>query len=169
LGAEIIAFKASGFPDLENALNHAAANNSGLPHKNQEPQMNEKRNVQIVQLMYAAIEKRDIQNLLTMVSDEVDWQTFGPSKIAHAGPHRGRDQVRRFFATMAETLDITQFEPREFIAQGDNVVVLGNYAGRVKATGRQYASEWAHMFALRHGKVIQFREYADTANLAAAY
>lgn len=25
LGAEIIAFKASGFPDLENALNHAAA------------------------------------------------------------------------------------------------------------------------------------------------
>jgi DNA-binding NtrC family response regulator len=32
LGTEIIAFKSSGFPDLENALNHAAANKSRLPH-----------------------------------------------------------------------------------------------------------------------------------------
>jgi hypothetical protein len=65
--------------------------------------MNEIRNVQIVQQIYAAFEKRDIQNLLTMVSDGVDWQTFGPDKIAHAGPHRGRDQVRRFFATIADS------------------------------------------------------------------
>lgn len=131
--------------------------------------MNEMRNVPLVQQMYAAFGKRDIQTLLTLVSDEIDWQILGPPKIAHAGPHRGRDQVRRFFATIAETLEITQFEPREFISQGDKVVVLGYYGGRVKATGRQYASEWAHVFTLRDGKVVKFREYADTANLAAAY
>jgi ketosteroid isomerase-like protein len=131
--------------------------------------MNEMRNIQIIQQMYAAFGKRDIQSLLTLLSEGIDWQTFGPSKIAHAGPHRGRDQVRRFFATVAETLDIQQFEPREFIAQGDKVVVLGYYAGRVKATGRQYASEWAHVFTLHDNKVARFREYADTANLAAAY
>lgn len=131
--------------------------------------MNEMRNVQIVQQIYAAFGKREVQTLLTFLSDEIDWQLLGPPKIAHAGPHRGRDQVRRFFATVAETLEITQFEPREFIAQSDKVVALGYYAGRVKSTGRQYASEWAHVFTLREGKVIKFREYADTANLAAAY
>ena len=131
--------------------------------------MNEMRNVQIVQQIYAAFGKREVQTLLTFLSDEIDWQLLGPPKIAHAGPHRGRDHVRRFFATVAETLEITQFEPREFIAQSDKVVALGYYAGRVKSTGRQYASEWAHVFTLREGKVIKFREYADTANLAAAY
>lgn len=131
--------------------------------------MNEMRNVQIVQQIYAAFGKREVQTLLTFLSDEIDWQLLGPPKIAHAGPHRGRDQVRRFFATVAETLEITQFEPREFITQDDKVVALGYYAGRVKSTGRQYASEWAHVFTLREGKVIKFREYADTANLAAAY
>lgn len=131
--------------------------------------MNEMRNVQIVQQIYAAFGKREVQTLLTFLSDEIDWQLLGPPNIAHAGPHRGRDQVRRFFATVAETLEITQFEPREFIAQSDKVVALGYYAGRVKSTGRQYASEWAHVFTLREGKVIKFREYADTANLAAAY
>ncbi len=131
--------------------------------------MSESKNVQTVQQIYAAFEKRDIQALLAAVADDVDWQLLGPAKIAHAGPHHGRDQVRRFFATVAETLNIEQFDTREFIAQGDNVVALGYYAGRVKSTGRQYASEWAHVFTLRHGKIIKFREYADTANLAAAY
>jgi len=28
------------------------------------------------------------------------------------------------------------FEPQEFVAQGDTVVVLGREAGRVKSTGR---------------------------------
>lgn len=131
--------------------------------------MNESNNVQVVQQLYAAFGKRDIQTLLAAVADGVDWQLLGPAKIAHAGPHHGRDQVRRFFATVAETLHVEQFEPHDFIAQGDNVVALGYYAGNVKSTGRQYASEWAHVFTLRHGKVIKFREYADTANLAAAY
>lgn len=131
--------------------------------------MNEMSNVQIVQQMYAAFEKRDVQTLLMLLSDEIDWRLLGPPKIAHAGPHHGREQVRRFFATVAETLDIQRFEPREFIAQDEKVVALGYYAGRVKVTGRQYASEWVHVFTLRDGKVIKFREYADTANLVAAY
>lgn len=131
--------------------------------------MSEMMNVQIVQQIYAAFGKRDMQALLTLLSNEIDWQLLGPPKIAHAGPHHGRDQVRRFFATVAETLDIQQFAPREFIAQGDKVVALGYYAGRVKVTGREYASEWVHVFTLRDGKVIKFREYTDTANLVAAY
>ena len=131
--------------------------------------MSENKNVQIVQHLYAAFAKRDIQTLLAALADDVDWQLLGPAKIPHAGPHHGRDQVRRFFATVAETLQVEQFEPRDFIAQGDNVVALGYYTGRVKSTGRQYASEWAHVFTLRNGKVTKFREYADTANLAAAY
>lgn len=131
--------------------------------------MKEAGNIHIVQQMFMAFEKRDIQSILTAVADDVDWQVLGPAQIAHAGPHRGRDQVRRFFATVAETLAIEQLEPREFIAQDDKVVVLGFYAGRVKTTGRKYASEWAMVFTLRDGKVVKFREYTDTANLAAAY
>ncbi len=131
--------------------------------------MNEQQNTQTVQQMYAAFGRGDVQFILSVIADDVDWQTLGPTKIKHAGPHRGRDGVGKFFKTVAETVDIQQFEPREFIAQGDKVVALGYYKGRVKATGRGYETEWAMAFTFRNGKIAKFREYADTANLEAAY
>jgi ketosteroid isomerase-like protein len=65
-----------------------------------------------------------------------------------------------------ETLE---FEPREFIAQGDKVVSLGHYRWRVKTTGREFSSDFAHVFTVRDGKIVSFQEYTDTASAARAY
>ena len=62
-----------------------------------------------------------------------------------------------------------QYAPREFIAQGDKVVVLGQERFRVKATGRSVENEWAHGWTLREGRAARFYEYNDTAALAAGY
>ncbi len=40
---------------------------------------------------------------------------------------------------------------------------------RVKATGRSYETEWAHVFTLREGKIVEFREFADSAAVAEAF
>ena len=39
---------------------------------------------------------------------------------------------------------------------------------RIKATGKTEESEFAHVHTLQGGRVIRFREYADTAAAVAA-
>jgi ketosteroid isomerase-like protein len=130
--------------------------------------MSAQENIQKVQQMYAAFGKGDLPTLLNSVADNVDWQVLGPSVIPQSGPHRGRKEVEKFFGKVAESYDFQKFEPREFIAQDDKVVCLGYYSATMKKTGKFAEAEWAMVFTLRDGKVVKFREYTDTAALAAA-
>ena len=40
--------------------------------------------------------------------------------------------------------------PREFIAQGDKVVVLGHGAWTTRDTGRDFESDWVHVFTVEN-------------------
>ena len=64
---------------------------------------------------------------------------------------------------------MTAFEIREFIAQGDSVVVLGFDESLVKSTGRTYHNEWVHVWAVQDGQLASVRTYNDTAAAAAAF
>ena len=48
-------------------------------------------------------------------------------------------------------------------------VSLGSYQWHVKETGRDYASDFVHIFTIRDGKIAGFREHFDSAVVAAAY
>ena len=132
--------------------------------------MAEQDNVSVVREAYAAFQRGDIPGLLEMLSEDIDWWTPGtPGQIPYAGRLRGRDAVKGFFGRLAETEEITHFEPGEFIAQGDKVVVTGNYRGRTRPAGRDYDLDWLHVFTVRDGRIAAFREYVDTAALAEAH
>lgn len=64
--------------------------------------------------------------------------------------------------------EFEQFESREFIAQGDKVVVLVFERPRLKATGRVVDNEYVQVFTLNDGKVVQWCVYEDTAPFIAA-
>lgn len=131
--------------------------------------MAEHDNVRIVREGYEAFGRGDIAGLLDRVTDDVEWISAGSSEIPYAGRFRGRDRVREFFTTLAANVDFQTFEPREFIAQGDTVVVLGHEVARAKSTTRQMSGEWAMVFRMRDGKIARFQEYSDTENAAAAF
>jgi len=132
--------------------------------------MNEQQNVKLVQEAYAAFKRGDIASVLNAMADDVSWFLPGPKDVVpFVGQRRGRQQVAEFFSKMAELQDVEQFEPREFIAQGDIVVALGHYRWRVKATSRSFESDWAHAFTIRNGKVVNFHEYYDTNAGVEAY
>jgi len=65
-------------------------------------------------------------------------------------------------------LEFEQFAPREFIAQGDIVVVLVFVRVRSKATGRTVDNDYVHVYTVRYGKIVQFCVYEDTAPIIAA-
>ncbi|MBI2885234.1 MAG: nuclear transport factor 2 family protein [Candidatus Omnitrophica bacterium] len=131
--------------------------------------MSEPKNVQIVQQIYAAFGRGDIPSVLAALSDDIEWQVTGPAEVAYAGARRGRPQVLEFFTALGQTVDVERFEPQQFIAQEDTVVVLGVERLKIKATGRAAENSWVMVFTLREGRVVRFREYDDTASVAAAF
>jgi ketosteroid isomerase-like protein len=59
--------------------------------------------------------------------------------------------------------------PREIIGSPNFVTVLGHSTGSLMPSGGRFDDEWAHMFRIRNGKVIEFREYLNTHALVQAY
>ncbi len=131
--------------------------------------MSEQQNTKAVQDVYAAFGRGDIDSLINFLADDVEWIVPGEGLIPQAGTFHGKEAVRAFFKKLPEAVDFEQFEPRTFVAQGDNVIALGSYSGKAKPGGGSIAAEWAMAFGFRGGKIASFREYTDTASIATAY
>ena len=122
-----------------------------------------------MQQAYQSVKAGDFQSFLNALGEDVQWQLPDMENVPFAGTWRGREEVGRFFTTVAQAQDVIEFEPEDFIAQGDKVVVLGRFSSRVKSTGRVSASAWGHVWAVKDGKVTHFREYVDTAAVSRAH
>jgi ketosteroid isomerase-like protein len=131
--------------------------------------MNEETNTQIVQSGYEKFGSGDIEGLLGLFSDDIEWTIPDIENAPFAGTRSGKKAVGEFFSQLNEAEEITRFEPLEFIAERDKVVVLGYSASTVRATGRSYETDWVHVFHLRDGKVVEFQEFFDNAAATKAF
>ena len=133
--------------------------------------MSETQNVQVVKDAFAAFVRGDIKGVLALVDDNVDWHGVkGADAVApHGGRRYGRAAVEDFFVKVGESTTFSRFEPKEFVAQGDQVVAIGDYAAAVKNTGGSVACDWVMVFTIRNGKIARFREFTDSAQLVKAY
>jgi ketosteroid isomerase-like protein len=131
--------------------------------------MDEQANTDLVQRAYQNFKAGDIQSFLNVLAEDVQWQLPEMANVPFGGTWQGRRQVGQFFSKMAEVQDVVEFEPEEFIAQGDKVVVLGRFTMRIKATGRDSCSAWAHVWTLQGKVVSSVREYVDTLAVSRAH
>jgi ketosteroid isomerase-like protein len=130
--------------------------------------MSVQENVQIVKDAYAAFGRGDIQGLLALLVEDIEWISPGGA-LPPADTYRGPAAVAGFFQKLSETVEFSSFEPREFVAEGDRVLVVGFDSWRAKATNRTFEGHWVMAFTVRNGKVTNVREYIDTLVLARGF
>ncbi len=123
-------------------------------------------NVQIVKDFFAAIGRGDKQGLLALSAEDIEWIIPGEDWPL-AGTHRGHAGLADLLQKASEMVE-TSTEPREFVAQGDRVLVVGFATGRIKATNRTFEDHWVFAITVRNGKLTNIREYIDTQALARA-
>jgi uncharacterized protein len=117
----------------------------------------------VVQQAYEAFGRGDVPAILKLVAEEVDWELIGPASLAYARKRRNHKEVADFFAAIPRADDIHAFEPREFIAAGEHVTVLGWESATALDTGKKFESEWVHVFTVKKGKVTRWRGVFNTA------
>jgi ketosteroid isomerase-like protein len=120
-----------------------------------------------VREFYDAFGAGDVEAVLNTLADGVEWNM--PGQTPFAGPRRGRDQIRDFFAVLNRVARIDRFDAEEFIGQGDRVVALGSERITVRATGDHAEQRWAHLLTLADGRIARIDFFEDTAALAAVF
>jgi ketosteroid isomerase-like protein len=125
--------------------------------------MDAQQNKQLVQEAYRLFLKGDIQGVIERCHDDAEWASPESDYIPFAGMFRGKQGVAEFFSKLGANAHPVRFEPQEFIAEGDKVVVLGQATWQAKTTGRSFDTPFTHVFTMRDGKMARFEAYADTA------
>jgi ketosteroid isomerase-like protein len=127
--------------------------------------MSTQENVETVKKFFAAIGRGDKPGLLALSSEDIEWIIPGEDWPL-AGTYRGHAGLEDLLqkSGMLET----STEPREFIAQGDRVLVVGFASGKIIATNKTFEDDWVFAITVRNGKLTNIREYIDTQALARA-
>jgi ketosteroid isomerase-like protein len=131
--------------------------------------MNEQSNIALLKQAYDAYSKGDIQRVMSIFAQDIEFDLPEVEGIPFTGKRRGIAQVGEFFRLMDESQEAREFTPDQFIAQDDQVIVLGHCTFAVKATGTEYSDDWCHVFTVTSGKVTKFKEYSDTHKAAQAF
>jgi ketosteroid isomerase-like protein len=131
--------------------------------------MSEQQNIALIQSVYDAFAKGDIQFILDRLTHDVEWSMAGPSIIPYTGMRKGPSQVKGFFEALGGTQTNMKLTIESMISQGDRVFGLGHFAATVIATGKSYDSALGHFWTIRDGMISRFVDVVETASVADAH
>lgn len=115
----------------------------------------------VVEKMFSAFGSGDIEKFVETVSDDTVWIYHG-TQIIPAGIFEKKEGVRTFFTNILERTEIINFEPQQFIVEGNMVVVLGQEHQRVKRTGRELKQKWVQIYTVENDLIARMEEFATS-------
>src|ERR1700692_1460501 len=128
--------------------------------------MSTDKNVQTVKDFFAAIGRGDREALLALVAEDIEWIIPGKDWPL-AGTRHGHAGLADLLETASKSME-TSTEPREFVEEGDRVLVVGFAKGKIKATNKTFVDDWIFAITVRDGRLTNIREHIDTQALAGA-
>lgn len=128
-----------------------------------------KPNVQIIKEAFGNFLNGNIPAIINICADDVAWGGYKVPDVPFAGMFYGKEGVQDFFKRLAENVDFSYFEPKEFFSQGDDVFVLGHNTGTAKTTGLSFDHGWCMHFRMQGGKLKNYFAYLDSFEQAKAF
>ena len=113
----------------------------------------------IVEDMFAAFGRGDIDTLLESVHPESRWTYIGANPRTTKSEFSGKDAVRKFFEGILKRLDMSAFNTDEYIVEGETVVIFGSETGTVRKTGDHFHNESSQKYVVREGLIVEMVEY----------
>ena len=128
-------------------------------------------NVAVVKKIYECFDTGDISGLLDCVAEDIAFDHRGnenpESPINKL--FEGKSGVQEFFDTLSNTQDVLAHDVHDFFTSGEKVAVVGFYKGRVKATGKEFSSNWAQVWTMKDGLAKAWKLYFNFTAEALAY
>jgi len=115
--------------------------------------------LEIAKAVYDRFSEGDIDGFLSLCAEDIEWVVNGPTSLEKCRAFEGIDGVKEFLSILDRTWRFSSFSPREFIADQDQVVVIGEEEGSDRSSNEEFRNRWVHVFTIRNGLVVRFREF----------
>jgi ketosteroid isomerase-like protein len=123
------------------------------------------QSVELVKGIYGAFARGDVPAVLGSFADDIEW--FEAEGMPYGGLHRGGEAVaQNVFGPITEDVEGFTVTPDELIGSGATVAAVVRYAGTGKATGKALDVPAVHVWDIRDGKAVRFRQFIDTVKFA---
>jgi ketosteroid isomerase-like protein len=119
----------------------------------------QERNIKHVKKGYEAFSAGDIETLMSLLDDNIEW--VHPGESAVSGTYHGKGEFGEFLRRFTEKS--TAVKPRRFLADGDMVVVLSD------VTAGNENGQDAEVYTIQDGKTVRAQVYTDTALMERVY
>lgn len=121
-------------------------------------------NLEVTKRFYAALTARDAQALLSVLDPELHAEITAGLPQGWGGTYTSaRDMLERCWRPIFQQLDIRPV-PREYLpSDPDNVVVLGDYQIRSRATGARHDAAFVHVLEFNDRRIRRLAQVTDSA------
>jgi uncharacterized protein len=120
-----------------------------------------RRNVATAKRIYDARNRGDVDAVIEECAPDVEWR---PHLASLSGqPIRGREEVRKYLASLQEDWESFHHEPERFMDAGDKVVAFLHTYARGRGSGVDVDVPVAHVLSFDRGRCSEFVSYYDRA------
>ena len=125
--------------------------------------MSEESTRAAVKELYDAYVRRDFDRIAAVIDDEVEWIIYAPMQVfPFAGQRHGKHAVLETLGGIAKDYEIVRYQPEVMIAEDDWAAVMSSVAFKQRSTGRVLSFHIADFLRFRDGRLVEFREFANT-------
>ncbi|MBX7173241.1 MAG: nuclear transport factor 2 family protein [Pyrinomonadaceae bacterium] len=118
----------------------------------------EQENVSVLQRLYGALIRADLESFANQLSPEAEMKLYCPEKFKFIKRAIGRDEI-----TKATVYNFSQVKEQEtnllsLVAQGNSIVVIGQEKGKFYETDESYDVQFVQRFTISNGMVKQIHQ-----------
>jgi hypothetical protein len=108
--------------------------------------------------------------ILELFDDEVEMRSVLSPDVDHevSGTHRTKAEAANYFAGLALDWEMLAYDVDRFIADGDDIVMVGRCCWRNRATGKVVDSPKVDIWHFENGRITQFLEMFDSLGFVRA-
>lgn len=112
----------------------------------------------------------DLERLLDLFAEEVDWDVPGAASVPWTGRRSNREELRAFFVAAAEEVEATEeFAVERIIVEGGAGVAVGRFTHVIKRTGKRFNSPFALHIEAEDGLIRLYHMHEDSHGAAEAF
>ena len=133
--------------------------------------MTSEKNIQVINALYNGFSTGDMPSVLGLMDPKIKWSEAESNSLAVGNPYIGPDAILEgVFARLGANHEHFGLQEVKVHGMSDNMVLATlRYDAKVKATGKSYNAQAAHLWTLNdEGKITAFQQYVDTKKLADA-
>ncbi len=127
------------------------------------------QNLAIIQNAFQNFATGNIPGIIDCCTHDIIWDAYHHPTVPYGKAYNGKAGVGEFFTTLSNNVDFEIFEPREFFADNDCVLVRGYHQATVKSTGKKFGHDFLMHFRLRDSMIYYYFAFTDSVDQAQAF